>query len=775
MTAVGANVQRSDGEAKVRGEAVFGVDLAVARMLHARLFRAPVAAGLIRRIDTSAARASDGVHDVVSGADIQNQRAGVAVFDTPLFATDYIAYEGEPIAAVVADTPELAEAALRRIEIEIDEVAPIATPEQALSPGARLVHPSGAEFGTVGGIDFGAHGNMVAEIFSDPGDVEAAFEQADLVVEGTYSTPRQYQAYLEPKMALATYEGGRYTVQVSHQYPFRVRDRLAQVLDVPKSAIRIVGHHIGGGFGAKLDLGLEAYAAVLARRTGRPIKMVNLPDEERLTAPCRENAVVKIRSALRNDGTILAQDVDVVFDSGAYANNGPAGASIPMFMYASIYRVGTARIRSRMAYTNTAPTGAFRGVSGPYLVFAAERHMDQIANELGRDRREYRLATLASDGHKMRNGQALEELSILHKAFELVEARAPWSDQGADQEADQDTDQNGEKLRGIGIAAAVWLTNPQPGQATVKLNEDGGIIIVTAATDSGSGAVTTGLRQIAAECLGLSADHVAVTMPDTDVAGFDAGSQGSRTTHVAGRAVFDATSEVRRRVLETAAGMLEAAKEDLLIEDGIVRVAGVPDMSLSLGQVAMAATFSKGPIVATASYTTPPPPHDPELTKGMLFNTWPTPTYHVHLAEVEVDPVTGKVTVARYVIAQEVGRAINPDAVMGQVVGGVAQGLGYTLWERMEIEDGRYVQRNFETHGLPLACDMPKIETILMEHPEPAGPYGAKGAAEPSIVPVAAVIANAVSDAIGAPIDSIPITPEAVLDALQSLEHGVSG
>ncbi len=767
MTAVGANVQRSDGAAKVLGEAIFGVDLAVARMLHARLLRAPVAAGTIRRIDTTAAMASDGVHDVITGADVRNERAGVAVFDNPLFATDYIAYEGEPIAAVVADTPELAEAAIGKIEIEIDEVAPVATPEQALSPGARLVHPSWADFGTIGGIDFGADGNMVAEIFSDPGDVDAAFEQADLVVEGSYSTPRQYQAYLEPKMALATYEGGRYTVQVSHQYPFRARDRLAQVLDVPKSAIRIVGHHIGGGFGAKLDLGLEPYAAVLARRTGRPIKMVNKPEEERLTAPCRENAVVKIRSALRNDGTILAQDVDVVFDSGAYANNGPTGASIPMFMYASIYRVGTARIRSRMAYTNTAPTGAFRGVSGPYLVFAAERHMDQIANELGRDRREYRLATLAADGHKMRNGQALEELSILHKAFLLVEERAPW----AEQIRDADNASNGEKLRGVGIAAAVWLTNPQPGQATVKLNEDGGIIIVTAATDSGSGAVTTGLRQIAAECLGLPADRVAVTMPDTDVAGFDAGSQGSRTTHVAGRAVYDATAQVRQRVLETAATMLEAAKEDLLIEDGVVRVAGVPDMGLSLAQVAMAANFSQGPIVATASYTTPPPPHDPALTKGMLFNTWPTPTYHLHLAEVEVDAVTGKVSVERYVIAQEVGRAINPDAVMGQVVGGVAQGLGYTLWERMDIKDGKYVQRNFETHGLPLACDMPKIETVLMEHPEPAGPYGAKGAAEPSIVPVAAVIANAVSDAIGAPIDSIPITPEAVLDALDGLDQ----
>lgn len=658
MTAIGANLPRSDGEAKLRGDAVFGVDLAVPGMLHARLLRAPVPAGIIRRIDTA------------------------------------------------------------------------------------------------GGIEIARKGNVVAEIVSDPGDVDAAFARADRVVEGFYRAPRQYQAYLEPRMALATYQAGRYTIQVSHQYPFRLRDRMAQVLGVPKSALRIVGHHIGGGFGAKLDLGLEAFAALLARRAGRPVRMVNTAEEERLTAPCRENATVRIRSAVRDDGTILAQDVEVLFDSGAYANNAPAMASIPMFMFGSIYRVGTARIRARTAYTNTAPTGAFRGVSGTYLVFAAERHMDDIANELGRDRREFRLASLADDGHRMLNGQALEQLSILRRAFDLVEQRAPWTEQGRG------------ALRGVGIAAIVWLTNPAPGQATVKLNEDGGLMVVTAATDNGSGAVTIGLRQIAAECLGLPVEQVVVTMPDTDVAGYDGGSQGSRTTHVTGRAVHDATAEVRETVIDKAAAMLEAAKEDLVIEDGIVQVAGVPDMRLSLAEVAMAATFSSGPIAATASYATPPPPHDPERTKGMLFATWPTPTYHVHLAEVTVDPVTGQVTVDRYVIAQEVGRTINPDAVMGQIHGGLAQGLGYALWERVDIDGGRYVQRSFETHGLPLACDMPAVEAVLMEHPEPAGPYGAKGTAEPPIVPVAAVIANAVSDAVGAPIDEIPITPEAVLRAL---------
>ena len=426
-----------------------------------------------------------------------------------------------------------------------------------------------------------------------------------------------------------------------------------------------------------------------------------------------------------------------------------------MFVFGSIYRVGTARIRTRNVYTNTAPTGAYRGVNGPWLVFANERHMDEIAAALGRDRREFRLASLAHDGHLMRNGQPLEEVSILREAFDRVDALAPWTDAATG------------VLRGVGQAAAVWLTNPMPGHATVKLNEDGTATVITSATENGSGAVATGLRQIAAEALGLAAADVTVTMPDTDVTGYDAGSQGSRTMHVAGRAIADAAAEVRSQVLDRASQMLEAAPEDLVIADGAVTVAGVPAASLTLGQVAQAATWSDGPIAAGASYVTPTPPHDPMCATGMLIKGWPTPTYHLHQAEVSVDPVTGRVTVDRYVVCQEVGRAIHPDAIAGQIQGGVAQGLGFALSERVDLDEGRCVQRTFKDHGLPLAQDVPKVEMIVMEHADPAGPYGAKGAAEPPIVPVAAAVANAVADAIGAPIDTLPITPEAVLDALE--------
>lgn len=755
MSALGTSPERSDADAKLRGQAVFGADLSKTGMLWAALARSPVASGHLRAIDPVPALRIDGVLEVVTAADVPDWRTGVIVSDTPMLAADYVAYEGEPVAIVVAESRAAAEAGARSVAVDIEPVEPVSTPEQALAPGARLVHPEWNRFAVAGGADIGRNGNVVAEVVHDPGDLDEAFAAADFVVEGTYRTPRQYQAHLEPKMALATYESGRHTIEVSHQYPFRLRDRVAQILGVAPSAVRVVGHHIGGGFGAKLDVSLEAFAALLAQRYRRPVRMQHTALEERLAAPCRANAITAVRSAVRRDGAILATDVEIVSDSGAYANNGPALSSLPMFVFGSIYRVGTARIRTRNVYTNTAPTGAYRGVNGPWLVFANERHMDAIADALGRDRREFRLASLARDGDLMRNGQPLEQVSILREAFDRVDDLSGWQDAGAGE------------LRGVGQAAAIWLTNPMPGHATVKLNEDGTATVITSATENGSGAAATGLRQIAAEALGLATDQVTVTMPDTDATGYDAGSQGSRTTHVVGRAIADASAEVRSQVLDRASQMLEAAPEDLVITDGVVSVAGVPTASVTLGQVAQSVTWTEGPIAAGASYVTPTPPHDPLCATGMLIKGWPTPTYHLHQAEVSVDAVTGQVTVDRYIVCQEVGRAVHPDAITGQIQGGVAQGLGFALSERVDLDHGRYVQRTFKQHGLPLATDVPRVEAIVMEHADPAGPFGAKGAAEPPVVPVAAAVANAVAHAIGAPVDVLPITPEAVLDALE--------
>ena len=729
-------------------------------MLHARLLRSPVAAGRIARLDVSQARSSPGVHAVVTAAEAPEHRNGLVLMDTPFFADDRVLYEGEPIAMVVADTPCQARLAVEAIDLEIEEWEPVSNVAEALRPGARLLHPDLDSYAVIpGAVPWPKGGNCGGVLTSDPGGVDEAFEAADVIVEDTYTVPRQYQAYLEPKSATASYDGWRWTLHVSHQFPFLARSRVAQALGVTDSRIRVVGHHIGGGFGARLDLGLEQYAAIGASLTGRTVQLINDRVEDLVSCMSRENATIKVRSGVTRDGRIVARDFECLMDGGAYAGDTVYLTSIPMFMVGSVYRVGPTRVIAKSVYTNTAPTGAFRGVSGTYVCFALERHTDRLAEAIGMDRREFRMRNLFESGDSMLNGQTLDDAHILREAFERVEEVAPWGEAGKG------------PLRGVGLAAVIWLTNPLAGSATISIQQDGSVGVSTAATENGSGAVTMGLRQIAAAEFGLGADQVFVTSPDTDTQAYDAGSQGSRTTHVAGMAIGAAAKQLRPRLFNIASSLLGALPDDLELSGGNVWVRDDPSRSVSLAEVGRTALGMGGPLSATGTYSVPLPKWDPDSAEGLLFPVFPVPTYHVHLAEVEVDPDDGSVRVTRYVVAQEVGRMINPDGVYGQIQGGVAQGMGYALWEGLESRDGRYTRRTLESYGLPLAVDVPDVEIIILEHPCEAGPYGAKGVAEPPIVPVAAVIANAVSDATGADITGIPIDPEEVLLAIDKLRE----
>ena len=408
-TVIGESVARTDGETKVRGEAIYGVDYVEPGMLHAKLLRSPVPAGVVKRLDTSAAAKLPGVRGVFTAADAPTCRAGWVLREQRLFAERVVRYEGEPIAGVVADSEEQAKAALAAIELEIEPIEPVWDIEAALTEGGRLVHPDWETYEPAGPADHPRHGNVAAEMISDP-DPEAfgrAFASADLVVEDEYRASRQYQAYLEPKSAVAKYEGGRYVVHTASQYPFNVRDRVAQFLDVRSSDVRVIGHHIGGGFGAKLDASLEPFAALFARLTGRPVKLLNDRLEDLLTCPSRENAVVRIRTALSSDGSILGRELECLMDNGAYSGEMPWLASLPMHVLGQVYRPGATRLSCKLAYTNTAPTGAFRGVGGLYLYFAVERHMDHCARELGLDRREFRLKNLIREGDASLTGQVL--------------------------------------------------------------------------------------------------------------------------------------------------------------------------------------------------------------------------------------------------------------------------------------------------------------------------------------------------------------------------------
>jgi len=749
---IGQSVRRSDGADKVTGRALFAVDREEARMLHGSILRSPVAHGRIVRLDTAPASAMPGVRAIVTSEDAAS-RIGWVVVDQPLLADGVVRWVGEPIAAVAADSLEQARAAARAIGLEIEPLPALTSLRDAPHADEPLVHPDWESYPTI--MPGVREGNLVWEGSVERGDVDEAFARGDvLIVEDEYEASRQHQAYIEPRAAIARWESGRCIVHSSTQGAYKVRDNVAAVCGVPQSSVRVVIATVGGGFGGKVDSHLEPFAALLSRKAGRPVKLVNTRREEFVAGSPRENAVVRIRSAVTADGEIVGRDAEVLMDAGAYSGESPFLVSVGALTLASNYRVGALRVRTRLYYTNTAPTGAYRGVGGTYLIFALERHMDGIARTVGIDRRELRARHCLVDGDLTPTGQRLEGLA-LREGLDRVEAIAPWEDASPG------------ALRGKGIACVTWLTNPMPASVVLKLDDDGRVVLHSAGGESGSGSLTTGVAQIVAAELGIAVEDVVVAEPDTDASGYDAGPQGSRTTQIVGKAASLAAGEVREQVLATASTLLEASVSDLELADGAVRVKGSPQQAVPLGAVAQAATWTSGPIQGKGSYLAPPIPFDTACSVGNALATLNGVTSHVHQAEVEVDPDTGKVRITRYVVAQDVGRAVNPVQIRGQIHGGVLQGVGYALYEELRLADGVYLDQDFETYRLPTALDAPPIEIALLEHPDPNAPFGVKGVAEPPILPVAAVIANAVSDAVGKPFDRLPIRPFDVLAALR--------
>ncbi len=745
---------RIDGEAKVRGSLVFGFDYAEPEMLHGAVLRSPMPAARISTIDTTAAAALPGVRTILTSEDVPATRAGAIISDQAIFAGDIVRYAGEPIAAVAADTPEQAAAAAAAIDLELEPINAVDLPN-ALDPRARAVHEDPRGYVGVFEPDGDRHPNLAWETVLETGDVEHALASAAVVVEDEFRTPRQYQAPIEPHCAVARSENGRIVIHTPTQAPFLVRQRVAALLDLRLNDVRIVVTPIGGGFGGKLEPMVEPICAILARASGRPVRLAATRREELQAGGPRENAVLRLRLAADSEGTLLALDADCLLDAGAYAGETPLFASAAPLILTGTYRIPNARIVGQAVYTNTPPTASFRGVCGPYCCFALESALDRIAGELHLDRRELRLRNILRAGERTAFGQTLDD-ACLEDAFDRLDQLAPWPKQ-RERSA-------GRLRRGIGIAAQTWITNPEPGHATIKLEEDGSILLVSGAVEIGTGAVAIAAPLLLAEALGIRAEDVRLANPDTDAVAYDGGAQGSRTTVALGNAINAAAESLREQILATGAQLLETDSSELELADGVVT--GPGGKQLSLAEVAQAALWTGGPIVGTGAHAVPPTTYDPATLSGAIVTSLATPTYHVHQAEVEVDADTGRVTVTGYAVAQDVGRAINRAAIAGQVQGGVAQGIGYALFEELRLVDGKVAETSLEHYRLPSALDVPAVQLTLLESPSPNGPGGAKGVAEPPIVPVAAAIANAVADAIGQPVRQLPITPFAVLEAL---------
>jgi CO/xanthine dehydrogenase Mo-binding subunit len=758
---IGADLPRRDAEDKLRGRTRYTVDSGRVGMLHAALRRADLPAARIVRVETAAARAMPGVHAVVTADDAPGLY-GIGVADHPLFATGEVRYHGEPIAAVAAETPEQARAAADAVVVELEALPAGLTMAAALASGARDIHPTWRDSDVL--VDGGERGGNVAwEATVVRGDTDAAFARDDVVVvESEFASGRQNQAPLEPRACVASYEDGRFVIETSTQVPWPVRNSTARLLGVSPADVRVVVPAVGGGFGMKFEVSLEPFAALLARASGRPVKLVNSRTDEMLTALCRENAEIRIRSAVTRDGQILAREAVVLMDCGAYGGEQPFLTTMTAHTLGGNYRLGAVRLVSRAVYTNTAPTGAFRACNGTYNSFALERHTDEICAAIGMDRLEFRRRNVLGDGDMGATGQVFEGdvlLPMLDRMTALRDAARP-----VPMPADG-------RLRGTATVVGTWFVFVGPSAATVHLNADGGATLVTAGVEIGSGSTVQALPQIVADALGIRPEDVVVRAADTDAAGYDVGVGGGRTTVSLGAAGLAACEEVKAKLLDVAADMLEASPADLRLADGFVQVAGTPMARLSIAEVAAHAQAVVGPISGSGAFTGRGAAALPGCAAGHMIDALDIPIFAVHECEVAVDPETGHVEVLAYRVVQDVGRAINPRAIGGQIQGGVVQGLGYALHEEVTIgEDGQIRQRGFETYRLPLATDVVPVQVDLYEGAPSFGPLGAKGAGEIPILNVAAAVACAVADATGTPVQRIPLTPPRVLGLLLGRE-----
>ncbi|MBI2849212.1 MAG: xanthine dehydrogenase family protein molybdopterin-binding subunit [Chloroflexi bacterium] len=753
---IGRSMPRVDAVAKATGKTKYTGDLELPGMLVGRVLRSPLAHARIVSIDTTSARRLRGVKAVVTAADFPHQRYGMCIKDQSPLAREKVRYIGEKVAAVAATDLETAEEALELIHVEYQELAPVFDPLEALRPEAPLVHEGidGYETAVSNVIKYG---NVCSKSRIKRGNVEEGFTGADYVFEDSFSTPMVHQGYLEPPTVIAKVEAsGRVTLWTASPAVFKVRDALADILGLSRDSIRVIAGPVGGSFGSKNELRLEPICVRLAQKSGCTVKMTVDCEGTFIDGSPRHASILHLKTGVMRDGRLVAGQARMVFDTGAYAEFGPWVAFEAARMVYGPYRVPHIDLEALCVYTNKISCSCFRSHGTPEPTFAYESQMDIIAAKLGIDPVEIRLKNAVSDGDVSAAGEIYSRVSLQ----ENLRRAAVFSGWGGKPKP---------KNRGRGIALGQWKTGGRVSGVALRISEHGKVIVATGCVDvTGS---DTAIAQVVAEELGIMAADVQIMPIDTDSAPYDAGSSGTRTTHGAGWATRNAAAQMRQRLLALAADMLEANPEDLDIEDGCVFVKGTPGRSASLADVAQGA-LSTGDesLEVVASYTGRPLPTDRTVIEGIASDSHVEFLHPVQVAEVEVDPENGQVKIISFTSVHDVGKAINPAGVTGQIEGGVSQGLGYGLLEELACQDGAVLSPSGMPYPQPTALDVPGVESILVEDGQGLGPYGAKGIAEAPIIPTAPAIANAVWDAVGVRIKSLPVTPEKISQALQEKE-----
>jgi CO/xanthine dehydrogenase Mo-binding subunit len=768
---VGTRRPRIDAAAFATGRARYATDLAVPGMLYCRLLYAQQAPARIVRVDTSAAAALPGVHAIVTAADAPSMPpTGMSIMARYLFAGDEVRTIADVIAAVAAEDDETAQRAVELIEVTYDDRPGAYTLDAARAPAAPQVHPRKSEYRTSAWLKRYAvtePGNVATHFRLRKGDVAAARERAHVVVGDRFRTQRIEHFSMEPHAAVVNYDPATERVMfwASTGKPFRTITQMSELLQMPLNRVSAIFVPTGGDFGGKGEVTVEPYCAVLSMKTGRPVKGVYTREEEFFAATCKTPFDIRLSLGVDRDGMLLFAEGDLWLDTGAYNSMSAMVGTYASILMEGPYAVPNVSVDTRCVFTNNVMSGSFRGFGSPQIAFAREALLDEAAAKVGLDPVEIRLRNAWQQGAVTVTGQVLHAARHCVTVRDTITAAAEageWRARRASRDAP-----NPRVRRGIGIATAhhglggPGVIGTDTATAFVKANPDGTVTLLSGAADVGQG-IDTALSQIVGEELRLPAGAVAVALKATDVVPDDQGASASRTLYSVGNAVRAAAANLRDKLLALAAEMLEADAQDLEWADGTVAVRGAPARRLAMADIVHYGMRRRGeqPIGTGVHHGHAVPMNERGQGELQSFE------YSTQVAEVEVDLDTGEVRVMRLVNAQEVGRSINPLIVEGQLEGGMMMGLGFALLEEVVCRDGQVLNPYAFDYRIPRLADMPELVTVLLEHPDPVGPYGAKGVGEICMDPTAAAIANAVADAIGVRITSLPITPDKVLQAL---------
>jgi len=758
VNVVGKSVPLIDAGAKATGAMEFVSDLNLPRMLTGKILRSPLPHARIVSIDTGRAKSVPGVAAVLTARDAPSYTFGPskASPDWEILARSEVRFIGEEVAAVAATDPDAAEEALSLIKVEYEELPSVFDAFEALQPGAPLARSD-------------KESNLVFRFFVEKGSVDQAFQESDLIIEDTFITNQVYQAYMETTCCVAAPDSdGRLKMWLPTQAPFICRLTYSKALGMPEEKIHTIQIPAGGAFGGKMESNLHIIAGLLARNTGKPVRIVNSREEDFTAGNPRVPMRIDLKIGFKSDGTIHAKQVRIYAGNGGRTVHAPGVLATACYRIDSLYRIKNLRNEGLLAYTNTVPTSAYRGFGNSQMIFAIETLLDMAAEKLGQDAGDLRVKNAYQGGEVTVHGWKITSCG-LPECVEKVKSAASW------------TEKKKNKIpgRGLGLACtnhvsgnSAFFPDFHGSAAMVRVSREGRATVFSGEADTGQG-IRTVMAQVAAEVLGLKIEDVLVAPLDSDLVPYGLGTWATRGTVNAGKAVQAAAGDARRQLIEFAAGLLGAEAAKVEMDNGFFMAKDNPGSKIKFSDVCEKAVYQRAgsPIIGQGFFVPDTVTPDPVTKYG---NQSPVYPFGAHLAEVEVDQETGRVTILDYHAAHDVGKAINPIQTHGQIQGGVAQAVGWALMEDMVTAGGKVQNPNFLDYRIPTFADLPQVNSLLVEPVDPVGPYGAKGIGEPALNPGAAAVLNAIYDATGVRIKELPASQEKVLRGIKSRVQGGS-